>query len=111
MLASSHRLVHAVMALEAGLATSRPAQPRDAFRDLANHVELTLYLLGAELRGVTQAAQDLPDLREDHKRVLEAGDAANERYALTNMESDRVVNSLNTLREQVLRWVRPESAV
>jgi hypothetical protein len=29
-----------------------------------------------------------------------------ERYALTNMEADRMTNSLNTLREQLFAWKR-----
>jgi hypothetical protein len=27
-----------------------------------------------------------------------------ERYALVNIETDRVTNSLNTMREQILAW-------
>jgi uncharacterized membrane protein YccC len=44
-LVSSHRLVHALMSLEAGLATSAPVPPRDAFRKLANDADATLYYL------------------------------------------------------------------
>jgi uncharacterized membrane protein YccC len=105
MLASSHRLVHAVMALEAGLASPDRPPARDAFRTLAHHVELTLYVLAEALRGSAFSVAELPDLREDHQRLLEAGESAPERYALSNVETDRVVNSLNTLREQVLRWI------
>src|SRR5207237_846798 len=66
VLASSHRLVHAIMALEAGLASSRPVPARPAFRKFANDVELTLYYLAAALRTSPLALKDLPDLREDH---------------------------------------------
>jgi len=31
------------------------------------------------------------------------------RYALVNEETDRMTNSLNTLREQVLQWERLQS--
>ena len=105
MLASSHRLAHAMMALEAGLARSHPVPARPAFRTLADHVELTLYYLAAALRGSALTRGDLPDLREDHHALACAGHSAAERYALVNVETDRITNSLNTLSEEVLRWI------
>ena len=104
MLASSHRLVHAFMSLESGLSTSRPVAARDEFRPFADHVELTLYYLAAALRGSPLAQDDLPDLREDHHRLEQSGDPVTERYALVNVETDRITNALNTLSEQVLQW-------
>ena len=104
MLASSHRLVHAFMALESGLTTSRPVAPRDAFRPFANHVELTLYYLAAALRGSPLTRADLLDLREDHHALVQSGDPLTERYALVNVETDRITNSLNTLSEEMLQW-------
>ncbi len=109
MLASSHRLVFALMSLEAWLSGSRPVAPRDEFRVFANDVDLTLYLLAARLRGSTVSLKDLPDLREDHQKLLAAGMPGTERYELVNVESDRVTNSLNTIREQVLNWAKSES--
>jgi len=103
-LVSSHRLVHALMSLEAGLATSAPVPPRDAFRKLANDADATLYYLGAALRGSAIARGHLPDLREDHHALLQSGDPHVGRYALVNVETDRVVNSLNTLSEHVLDY-------
>ncbi len=105
MLASSHRLVHAFMALEAGLATSHPVPARGEFRPFADHVELTLYYLAAALRGSPLTRAGLPDLREDHHALVHAGDPRTERYALVNVETDRITNSLNTLSEQVLKWI------
>ncbi len=105
MLASSHRLIHAIMALEAVLHSSRPAPARQAFQRFANDVEITLHSLTAALRGSPLAAGDLPDLREDHHTLAHSGDAATERYALVNVETDRVTNSLNTLSEQIRRWL------
>jgi len=105
MLASSHRLVHAFMALEAGLATSHPVRARGEFRPFADHVELTLYYLAAALRGSPLTRAGLPDLREDHHALVHAGDPRTERYALVNVETDRITNSLNTLSEQVLKWI------
>jgi uncharacterized membrane protein YccC len=104
MLASSHRLVHALMALEAGLNQSEYVTPRDAFRAFSNDVEKTLYFLAASLRGSELHPGDLPDLREDHHALLRQGDAHVGRYALVNIETDRVTNSLNTLREQIISW-------
>ncbi len=104
MLASSHRLVHALMALEAGLYQSNFVHPRDAFRTFSNDVEKTLYFLAASLRGSAIHPGDLPDLREDHHALLRSGDSHVERYALVNIETDRVTNSLNTLREQIIAW-------
>ena len=62
LLASSHRLAHALLALEAGLSTIRSEAPREPFRKFANDVELTLYSLAASLRGSAIAPESLPDL-------------------------------------------------
>jgi uncharacterized membrane protein YccC len=104
MLASSHRLAHAMMALEAGLTRSHPVPPRDEFVTFANHVELTMHSLAEALRGSRLTNEDLPDLRADHHALVHSGDALAERYALANVESDRITNSLNTFSEQVLSW-------
>lgn len=104
MLASSHRLVHALMALESGLYQSNFVPPRDAYCAFSNDVEKTLYFLAASLRGSAIHPGDLPDLREDHHALLRSGDSHVERYALVNIETDRVTNSLNTLREQIIAW-------
>jgi uncharacterized membrane protein YccC len=107
LLASSHRLSHALLALEAGLSTSRSAPPREAFRKFANDVELTLYYLAAALRGSPLAPDALPDLREDQRALVHAGDSNSQPYALMNVETDRITNSLNTLSEELLRWIDP----
>jgi len=106
ILADSHRFIHAAMALEAGLVRSRPVPAREGFRVLANHVDLTLYYLAASLRGSPIAAAHLPDLREDHHALASSGDPAVERFALVNLETDRIANSLNTLAMEVLAWER-----
>jgi uncharacterized membrane protein YccC len=104
MLASSHRLIHALMALEAGLA-SRTAPPRPAFLPFSNDVELTLYYLASALRGSDVHRESLPDLREDHNALIRTAVTEPERYTLVNTETDRVTNSLNTLSEQMLARV------
>ncbi len=105
-LVSSHRLVHALMSLEAGLATSAPVPPRDAFRKLANDADATIYYLAAALRGSSIERGHLPDLREDHHALRQSGDTHVDRYALVNVETDRMVNSLNTLSGHVLYYTQ-----
>ncbi len=110
LLASSHRFVHAVMSLDAGWLHTPAVPARPAFLTFATDVEKTLSLLTAALRGAPVRHADFPDLREDHSRLLQSGDPHTERYALVNVEADRITNSLNTLREQVLKRVRAEKA-
>ena len=105
ILASSHRLIHAMMSLEAGLSGSRPVQPRPEFARFSNAVEVTLHSLAAALRGARLAPAELPDLRAHHHALVHSGDPTTERYALVNVETDRITNSLNTLAEQVLDWL------
>ena len=104
ILSSSHRLAHAMMALEAGLSLSASALPREEFRRLANEVELTLYYLSSALRGSPLRQSNLPNLREMHHALIRSGDPLTARYALINVEMDRITNSTNTLAGDVLRW-------
>jgi uncharacterized membrane protein YccC len=104
MLASSHALIHAVMGLEAGvIQTSAHTRPA-AFRAFSNDVEFTLYYLALALRGSEFANKTLPVLREDHRRMLESRGSFSpvDQYVL--LETDRMTVSLNTLREQVVRY-------
>jgi len=110
LLASSHRFVHAVMALEAGWLHTAAVPARTAFFTFAADVEKTLELLAAALRGAHVQLNEFPDLREDHRVLVQSGDQKIERYALVNVETDRIVNSLNTLCEQVIARVRASTA-
>ena len=105
ILANAHRLIHAMMALEAGLFHSQPVPARPAFRAFANNVDATMYFLAAYLRGTPAHPGDLPDLREDHRALRHSGDPSAERYQLVNVETDRVTNSLNTLSLEIIHWV------
>lgn len=107
ILANSHRFVRAVMALETVPVGSTPV--RQEFTDFARDVEKTLGLLTGALRGEKLAVRHLPDLREDHHRLVRAANSETARYALVNEETDRMTNSLNTLREQVLQWERMQA--
>jgi uncharacterized membrane protein YccC len=101
ILASSHRFAHATMALEAGQRLTAAAPGRNAYLTFSQDVEKTLSLLSKTLRGERVPAKSFPNLREDYNRLLGSGDPHTARYALTNVEADRMTNSLNTLREQV----------
>lgn len=104
ILANSHRLIHAIMSLEAGLYRSHPVPARAAFQTFANEVDTTLYFLAAALRGTRIERATLPDLRENHHALVKSGDSQTERYALVNVETDRITNSLNTLAGETLQW-------
>ena len=105
ILANSHRFIHAVMSLEAGLARSRPVPARQAFYPFAADTVRTLSLLSAALHGAPTSLADFPNLREDHNTLVRSPDPQTARYALVNLESDRITNSLNTLTLEVLQWV------
>lgn len=92
MMASSHRLIHAMMAIEASFMADCPRFP-----DYAHKVEITLHSLSAALRGSLLSAGALPDLRAAHNLLVES------KHPLVT-ETDRLTNSLNTLSEQVLRF-------
>lgn len=106
ILASSHRFIHAVMALEAGWLQTPAVKPRAEFLVFAMDLEKTLEMLAARLRGERVPSKNFSDLREDHTRLVQAGVGVAERYALVNVEADRITNSMNTVREQVLEWTR-----
>lgn len=101
MLASSHRFAHALIALEAGIPETGGSKPQLQFKQFAEAVEQTLELLSAVLRGERVAERKFPDLREIHSRMTDRNEAEDGRYAFVTVEADRMVNSLNTLREQV----------
>jgi hypothetical protein len=105
MLASSHGLINAVMALEGALPGPGGTPAPDAMRRFADDVEITLHSLAAALRGSPVRQNALPDVREDYQRLVQASDSGSGRFALVGMETDRLTNRLNTLSEQVLGWV------
>ena len=100
VLASSHRFIHAAMALEAALPSQTSPTAAQAFETFSHDLEKILYFLAARLRGSPVTPDQLPDLREDHNRLIQA--AAGQE--LLHIETDRMTNSLNTLAGQVFRW-------
>ena len=105
MLASSHGLINAVMALEAAMPESEEGPPPDGFRAFCHDVEIALHSVSGSLRGSKILARALPDLREGYRRMIQGGDFTSGRMALVAMETDRLTNRLNTLGEQVVKWV------
>ncbi len=104
IMASSFALIYCVMGLEAGVIETETHTKPEALQAFARDVDFTLYYLAAALRGDRFSERTLPVLREDHRRMLEARDqfSANDQYVL--LETDRLTVSLNTLREQVVRY-------
>jgi len=105
MMASWHRFTHALMALEAGLSSSRAVPARGSFKQFGDDVELTLKSLAATLRGSRESLDELPNLREDYRALIHTGDPQVQRYALVNVETDRITNSLNTFGEELAKWL------
>jgi uncharacterized membrane protein YccC len=107
MRANLHRFVRATMALEAVPVGAEPVH--EEFRDFTHDVEKTLELLATALRGAKLNLRNMVDLREDHRRLVRATNSEMTRHGLVNEETDRMTNSLNTLRQQVLQWERLRS--
>ena len=105
ILASSHALAEATMSLEAGIIQTPAHRPPAAFRNFANDVEFTIYFLAAALRGSSIGVNTLPPLREDHTRLLEARTEFSPPEEFVITQADRLTSSLNTLREQVTRYL------
>ena len=115
VLASSHRFVHALMALDAIFSQQPALANSPPLKNFMSKVEKTLALLSSTLRGVRVPSKDFPNLREEHRlmvqsRTGEAGSAL-ARFDSINIESDRITNSVDTLAEQIMQWTRtPEFA-
>ena len=97
ILVNSHSFVHAAMALESGLYRTQPVAMRPATAEFAREVGHVLAAVSASLRSSQPPPRDLPDLREAHNRIMGSPEALTSRYNLVNMETDRIVTSLNTL--------------
>ncbi|MDE3195667.1 MAG: FUSC family protein, partial [Acidobacteriota bacterium] len=103
ILVHSHSFVHAVMSLESGYYRTRPMAIRPATVEFAAQADICLAAIAAALRDRTPLPRNLPDLREAHNRILDTPGATGGRYTLVNVETDRIVTSLNTLLEQVAK--------
>jgi len=104
MIASSHRFAHAIMALDAvePKNTATPGSPE--LQRFVADVQTTLRGMERLLHGKRSDASQTPDLRNDFRLLLKTGDPYFHAHAPEAVEGDAMVNSINTLREQVLRW-------
>jgi uncharacterized membrane protein YccC len=94
ILVCSHGFVRSAMALESDL--NHPREPSSAADlDFLRDVDRTLLVIVVVLRTATKLP-DTPDLREAHNRIAD-------RYGLFGVETDRIVTSLNTMREQIAK--------
>jgi uncharacterized membrane protein YccC len=115
VLASSHRFIHALMALDA-IFSHQPALANSSpLKNFMSKLEETLALLASTLRGVRVASKDFPNLREEHRLMVQSrtteANSALARFDSINIEADRITNSVNTLAEQIVQWTRtPEFA-
>ena len=105
IMASSHAFFHAVLGLEAGLQETPRVRSPEALRAFSHDVEFTLYFLEHALRGSVAARDSLPSLRDAHRRLVRGSGVSDlsEDYIL--LETDHIVVALNTLREQILKFV------
>ncbi|HTC67096.1 MAG TPA: FUSC family protein [Candidatus Acidoferrum sp.] len=115
LLASSHRLIHALMALDA-IFSHKPALANSPpLKNFMSKLEKTLALLSSTLRGVREPSKDFPSLREEHRLMVQdrtsGANSALARFDAINVETDRITNSVNTLAEQIMQWTcSPEFA-
>jgi uncharacterized membrane protein YccC len=100
----------AMIALEAGIPEMPAEAPGLQFEAFSKAVEKTLQLISAKLRGQRIAEREFPDLREAYLRLIQTGNMQLDRYGFARVEADRMVNSLDTLREQTTNWTRGTAA-
>ncbi len=114
VLASSHRFVHALMALDAIFSQSPEPANSPPLKIFASSVARTLLLLASTLRGSHVPLKDFPDLREEYRAMVPARVGfldSGVRFNSIDIEADRITNSVNTLAEQIMHWTRsPEFA-
>jgi uncharacterized membrane protein YccC len=105
LLASSHRFVRSMIALEATLDHAGHLEYPAQLGKLAEDIEVSLGTLSDVLRG--RAAPGwrhcLPDIRHDERRLAQAlaasSNGTNQPRAVLAIEADRIANSLGTMIE------------
>jgi len=100
MLVSSHAFVRAVMSVESALHQENHAKADARMMEFAGKIELTLRAFAGALGQRTRLPDNLPDLRAEWTELQQLKPA----YSLLTVETDRIVTSLNTLREQIVKW-------
>ena len=110
MIASSRRFVHAIMALEAVETKNTTTAGSPELQRFVADVQTTLLGLEHVLQGQKTSSAEMPGLRNDFRVLLKADDQYFHSKAMEAVEGDTIVNSLNTLRDQVLRWREQQHA-
>jgi uncharacterized membrane protein YccC len=95
-LVTSHRLIHGVMALEAGATSALPEGARAAMQEFASDVEKTLYYLASRLQGSSLMLESLPDIHP-----LDPGPGIAEPFRAGTAE---IAGSLGVLAGEVYAW-------
>jgi uncharacterized membrane protein YccC len=107
ILVNSYIFVHAMITFHASLLASGDGLihlgKAPAFRDFAGGICATLDSLAKIARGETP--QSFPNLRDAHYRLVNSGEPMAARHTLVAVESDKMVNSLNTLHERLTQGV------
>jgi uncharacterized membrane protein YccC len=110
ILAASYILAHSVISIHASLLADpdslRSLGRNATFQDFVRKVILAHESLAAVLRGGDPKSITFPDLRHAHYQLVHSGEPMAARHSLISVETDKMVNSLNTMREQILRAVR-----
>jgi hypothetical protein len=99
-----------MIALEAGIPEMPAEAPGLQFEAFSKAVEKALELISAKLRGQRIAEREFPDLRAAYQRLIQTSNMQLDRYGFARVEADRMVNSLDTLREQTTDWTRGTAA-
>jgi len=106
ILASSHIFANSMIMLHAQQLAQpdslRPLGKNQAFQDFVEAVQVTLRNLAAASGATNTARLTFPDLRAAHYQLVHSGEPVAGLHTLISVETDKMVNSLNTLREQVL---------
>lgn len=108
ILGSSRGVAHCVLGFEATL-LQQSVQCGDAFRKYTTDVDFTLYFLSNALRTSNGTDADLPKLREDYRQIIQAAGEFKPNDLIL-VEADHLTVALNTLREQVMKYVHREDA-
>ncbi|MEG9437389.1 hypothetical protein JAO29_14625 [Edaphobacter sp. HDX4] len=92
------------MALEVSEPDSISALASPELARFAADTQTTLLSLERVLREKSFASTGTPDLRHNFHALLESGDPKAQPHILQTVEGDAIVNSLDTLRDQILKW-------
>ncbi len=109
MLASSQAMAESMREMEVETMQAHVPELSPALQSFCRDAEFTLYYLSAALRGSAAAAETLPKLREDHRRLVQAKNTLGEAEEPVLLGTDRITTTLNTLREQVVQYLSVNS--